>query len=147
MKALKLDVVLGAVVVAAAVALVLTLGATGSSKSGELPKLFAEKLTYAQAGEKAKKEGKPVFAVFSARWCGPCQSYKREALADERVREFVEGRMIPAYIDIDQDRATAEKFGVSSIPATSVIQGGTVAKSAIGNMSTDLLLEFLKPYK
>ena len=48
-----------------------------------MPEAFA-KGTLAAANESA--QGKPVVAVFTARWCGTCQGYKRGALADAAVR-------------------------------------------------------------
>lgn len=108
------------------------------------PGMFEDHLTYEQAAERSAKVGKPIFAVFSATWCGPCQAYKKGALADPRVEEIVRARMIPACIDVDQQRAAAERFQVSSIPATAIIKNGERVQGAIGLLNTDELLTFLE---
>jgi thioredoxin-like negative regulator of GroEL len=89
------------------------------------------------------KEGKPVFAVFSATWCAPCQSFKRGALSDLRVEKAVKEGFIPAYVDIDEQKAAARMFKVSGVPAMAVIKGGERVRGAIGLMETEALLKFL----
>lgn len=137
MKSTSTFLVLGVVVV--------TLGALvlGAARKPITPRIFEEGLTYEQATERATREKKPVFAVFSATWCGPCQVYKKGALSDPRVEAFVKEKMIPAYIDVDEQRAAAEKFSVSSIPATAVIKNGERVQGSIGLLSADELLKFL----
>lgn len=116
---------------------------TGAGKKDALPLMFAEKLTYEQASERSRDENKPIFAVFSATWCGPCQSYKKGALSDTRVEKIVREGYIPAYIDVDEQRSAARKFQVSGIPVTMVIKGGEREHGAIGRLSADELLKFL----
>lgn len=127
-----------AIVVAAFVLLL------GAGKAAPTPKMFAEKLTYAQASERAAREGKPVFAVFSAAWCGPCQAYKRVALSDARVEQFVKEKMVATFIDVDKHRDVAKKFNISSIPATQVIRNDKRVQGAIGAIDADRLLALLE---
>lgn len=59
---------------------------------------YTEQNTFKEILEIAKKESKPVFAVYSATWCKPCQAVKRETfesndfgkVAKEVVLLFVE---------------------------------------------------------
>lgn len=118
--------------------------ATGGASKGKAPRIFAEGLTYAQASARSKETGKPVFAVFSADWCRPCQMYKKGALADARVEAFVKEKMIPVYIDVDKDAATARKFGASSIPVTAVIKNDVRVQGAIGVLESGELMELLE---
>ena len=76
---------------------------------------FKDSSTYALSA--AKKSGKPVVMVFSAAWCGPCQTMKKEVYPSAAVKAFHD-KFIWAYLDIDDERneRVSKKFGVSSIP-------------------------------
>jgi thioredoxin 1 len=65
----------------------------------------------------AKENGKPVIAVFSAVWCGPCQTMKKEVYPSDAIKPFHD-KFNWAYLDTDDssnEKAAAE-FGVSGIP-------------------------------
>lgn len=72
---------------------------------------------YKAALETAKKEGKPVVLVFSAAWCGPCQSMKKNVYPSAEVKPL-QDKFVWAYLDVDEEAnaAAAEKYGVSGIP-------------------------------
>ncbi|GEP42707.1 thioredoxin family protein [Brevifollis gellanilyticus] len=72
---------------------------------------------YKAALETAKKEGKPVVLVFSAAWCGPCQSMKKNVYPSAEVKPL-QDKFVWAYLDTDVEAnaAAAEKYGVSGIP-------------------------------
>ncbi len=65
----------------------------------------------------AKKNGKPIIAVFSASWCPPCQKMKNDVYPSTAVTPYHE-KFNWAYIDTDDNgnRRDKEKFGVSGIP-------------------------------
>ena len=44
--------------------------------------------TLAEAKTKAKAEGKPIIAVYSAVWCPPCQAMKKKVYPSSEVKEF-----------------------------------------------------------
>ncbi|GAB4520282.1 MAG: hypothetical protein Tsb0013_23930 [Phycisphaerales bacterium] len=96
---------------------------------------------------KAKQEGKVVFAVATADWCAPCQTYKRGALADEAVASWIEANAVPLTIDVTDPNVPspdARALGVSGIPATFLIDSsGQVLASATGALGTDDLLALL----
>lgn len=76
---------------------------------------FKDSSTYALSA--AKKSGKPIVMVFSAAWCGPCQSMKKEVYPSEAVKAYHD-KFVWAYLDIDDasNEKAATKYGVSSIP-------------------------------
>jgi thiol:disulfide interchange protein len=76
---------------------------------------FEHKLSDALA--KAKEEGKPVIAVFSAVWCGPCQAMKKEVYPSKEVKAYHD-KFVWVYLDVDDEAnsAASEKYGVSGIP-------------------------------
>lgn len=72
---------------------------------------------YKAALATAKKENKPVVLVFSAAWCGPCQSMKKNVYPSKEVTPLHD-KFVWAYLDIDQDvnNAPASKYHVEGIP-------------------------------
>ena len=96
--------------------------------------------------ERAEDEDKVVFAVASAPWCGPCQSYKRSTLADESVQSWIRDNAVGIHINVDEDREAAARLQVRSIPATFVIKDGTIVNKFTGAVSKDRLMRTLEPY-
>ena len=89
-----------------------------SSTAGDFPKGSPDfERSYAAALKKAKESGKPLVVVFSATWCPPCQSNKKNVYPSEPVKVFHD-KFIWAYLDTDDETSakTAKEFGVSGIP-------------------------------
>ena len=78
------------------------------------PKFFT---TAARVLEAAKQNGKPVIIVFSASWCGPCQTMKKNVYPSDEVQPFRD-KFNWAYLDIDEEANSklAEGFHVDTIP-------------------------------
>jgi thioredoxin 1 len=72
---------------------------------------------------------KPVLVDFWAQWCGPC---KMIAPALDELAESYSGRAKVVKVDIDQNRATAMKYHVRSIPMLLLFKGGQVQATQIG---------------
>jgi len=104
---------------------------------------------FAAAKAEAAQSGKPVFAYFTAEWCGPCQSLKSSTWASPRVEEGLR-RYVPVRIDIDQHPDLFKRYGLTpsnldgGIPAFRVIdQQGELRKEATGYMGADDFLKWL----
>jgi len=107
------------------------------------PSVFGESLTFDQAVARASAEGKYVFAVASASWCGPCQTYKRGALSDQRLASWVKSSAVPVLIDVDQSPDAARALNVRSIPLTVILQGDEQMVRHEGNIDADDLMVML----
>lgn len=131
-----------------ALAVLLIVGAVqflAPARTSETPAIFAEHLSLDEAVERASSSGKVVLAVATADWCGPCQGYKREALASEALAQWVSRHAVPVLIDVDADPDAASRLRVSSIPATFLIdQRGEVVARLAGNAPTARLRSWLE---
>ena len=70
-----------------------------------------------------------VLVDFWAAWCGPCQAVL--PVMDELSKDF-EGRAKICKVNVDEERALAGRFGVSSIPTILLMKDGQVIEQIVG---------------
>lgn len=96
----------------------LLLAGSMTTRAAELPEGWVT--DYDEALELAKKENKPILAVFSTSWCPPCQAMKSKIYPQESVKKALEA-WVPAYIDGDQFQALTRQMGVEAYPTFVVL--------------------------
>jgi thioredoxin len=72
---------------------------------------------------------KPVIVDFWAEWCGPCHAV---APVLDRIVDESSGELRLVKVNIDEQPALAQRFGVQSIPTMILFKDGEPAAAAIG---------------
>ena len=70
----------------------------------------------------------PVLVDFTAAWCAPCRIMK--PVLDELSAERQDMRFVK--LDVDENQATAARYGVLSMPTFMVFKGGEPVLKLIG---------------
>ena len=82
---------------------------------------------------------KPVLLDFYADWCGPCRMVG--PIVDEIASERADIKV--GKVNVDDEPALAEKFGVFSIPMLVVMKDGKVVNQALGARPKEAILAML----
>jgi thioredoxin 1 len=87
----------------------------------------------------------PVLVDYWAPWCGPC---KMAAPMLERIAGEYEGRLKICKVNVDEERETASKHRIMSIPTMFLFKGGEMVDQIVGvtpNFENDLKRR-IEPY-
>jgi thioredoxin 1 len=80
---------------------------------------------------------RPVIVEYWAEWCGPCRMV---APVLESIAADFAGQIDLVKVNVDENPATARRYGILHVPTISVFAGGEVVKQVIGARSKSALL-------
>jgi thioredoxin 1 len=82
----------------------------------------------------------PVLVDFWAPWCGPCRAV---APTVERLAQEFAGRAVVAKLNVDENPRTAQRFGITGIPALYIFKRGQVVERLVGAQPAPALRQAL----
>lgn len=89
-------------------------------------------LTQSNFDEIALGSSEPILVDFWASWCGPCKMLS--PIVEELSKTHKVGK-----VNVDEEMALAQRFGITSIPALLVFQNGKLVNQSLGYQSLESL--------
>lgn len=100
-------------------------------------------LTSDNWSQEVEQSSQPVLVDFGASWCPPCKAIAPtiEALAEE-----FHGRVKVAKVDVDDEPALAERYGIRSVPTVLMLDRGRVVDQRLGAAPRATLHAFVEAH-
>ena len=91
-------------------------------------------------GQEVLESSVPVLVDFWATWCGPC---KMMGPVLEEIASEMDSKVKVCKVNVDDNPALAEKYGIMSIPNFILFKDGKLAGQQIGAVPKDTLVKML----
>ena len=89
------------------------------------------------------KNDKPVIVDYWAEWCGPCRMVA--PVLEEIATEYAD-KIAVVKLNIDDNPAVSQRYGIMAIPTMNVFSGGQVVKQIVGAKPKSAILRELAEY-
>lgn len=113
--------------------------------SAPMPPAFDKTVTLAEASSRAAQSGKPVLVFATADWCGPCQSFKKNALKDKTVEQWITINTHAVYLDCTKEvPADARDLPINALPTLLLVRNGKAVASLEGAESAATVIAWFE---
>ncbi|MFN3165440.1 MAG: thioredoxin family protein [Phycisphaeraceae bacterium] len=107
---------------------------------------WADGLEQGQA--QAKAQDKPMVVMFTATWCGPCQTLKQQVLTRPEVDDVLKARFVPVKVDMSDagpGDALVTRYDLKGWPTMiAMTPQGEEIRRIEGVVQTDTFLDWLE---